>query len=340
MSAPATRRAALQAEPERFDLLALLREFERSEPDKPRIGRSQVTAQEIVRLGQDPFLEFPASNVERYSEEPGKPPSIRSRFLGFFGPQGALPLTTTLEAYHWMRRRDDAFVRFVDIFAIRFLQLFYRAWADARPISQFDRPEEDRFACYIGSFIGIGTAPFRDRDRVPDIARLPYAGLLAARVKSASRLEQALRGMLGVDVRIREREGMWLEFEPGDLTRLGETGAELGRNTYLGARAYSINDKAVIALHADTPEAYDALLPGGVMFARMADLVGGWLGDSVDFDVELALPARHRSPLRLGKHGRLGWNAWAAPPATDSMEYVADAKFSLRQAGNGADTRP
>ena len=332
-----TRRDQLKADPFRFDLLALLREFERTEPDKPRIGKSQVTAQEVVRLGQDPFLDFPASNVDGYVEEDGKPPNVRSRFLGFFGPQGALPLTTTLEAYQWMRRRDDAFVRFVDMFAIRFIQLFYRAWADARPISQFDRPEEDRFAAYVGSFIGIGTAPYRDRDRVPDIAKLPFAGLLAPRVKSASRLEQALRGILGVEVRIREREGIWLDFEDSDLTRLGASGASLGRTTYLGSRVYSINDKAVIELRARTAEEYNALLPGGVMFARLADMVAFYLGDTVEFDVEVALPRKFQKPAQMGVTGQLGWNTWAAPPPSDSMEYVADAKFSLRQAGDGAE---
>lgn len=331
------RREELRAEPFRFDLLALMREFERTEPDKPRIGKAQVTAQEIVRLGQDPFLEFPASNVEVYREEDGKPPEVRSRFLGFFGPQGPLPLTTTLEAYHWMRRRDDAFVRFVDIFTIRFIQLFFRAWADARPISQFDRPEEDRFSAYVGSFIGIGTAPYRDRDRVPDIAKLPYAGLLASRVKSASRLEQALRGILGVEVHIREREGMWLDFEDDDLSRIGESGATLGRDSYLGRRVYSINDKAVIELRARTSEEYDALLPGGTLFARLADMVAFYLGDTVEFDVQVALPRRFQKPAQLGRSGQLGWNAWSAPEQTESMEFVADAKFSLRQAGDGAE---
>ena len=57
-----------------------------------------------------------------------------------FGPQGALPLTTTDEAYSWLRARDDAFARFVDIFQGRFLALFFRAWADARPIAQERSP--------------------------------------------------------------------------------------------------------------------------------------------------------------------------------------------------------
>ena len=59
--------------------------------------------------------------------------------------------------------RDDAFPRFVDIFQRRFLALFYRAWADPRPIAQNDRPAEDRFVTYIGSMIGVGkTPPYRN----------------------------------------------------------------------------------------------------------------------------------------------------------------------------------
>ena len=113
-------------------------------------------------------------------------------------------------------------------------------------------------------------------------------------MRSASRLEQALRGILDVDVHIREREGMWLDFEDADLSRIGQSGVNLGQNSYLGARAYSINDKAVIELRARSREEYNALLPGGTMFARLADMVRFYLGDTVDFDVAVALPLQER----------------------------------------------
>jgi type VI secretion system protein ImpH len=327
------RRNALETEPYRFDFLALLREIERASPDKPRIGKSAITAQEIVRLGQDPFLDFPASNISNFSVEHGKPPSVRSKFLGFFGPQGALPLLTTIEAFRWNRRNDDSFIKFVDIFAARFLQLFYRAWADARPIAQFDRPNEDRFAAYIGSFIGIGTEPYRERDRVPDIAKLPYAGVMGSRVKSASRLEQVLRGILNCDVKIHERVGIWLDFEDSDLSRVGKSGAMLGQNTYLGALVYSINDKAMIEIRTKTLEEYKTFLPGGPMFIRLADLVMFYLGETIDFDVELSLPATERPPAVMGQAGQLGWTLWANPPKGQDGEYASDATFSLRQTG-------
>ena len=60
--------------------------------------------------------------------------------------------------------RDDAFARFVDIFQRRFLALFFRAWSDAHPISQNDRPDEDRFRIYIGAMIGIGAPAYREAD--------------------------------------------------------------------------------------------------------------------------------------------------------------------------------
>jgi type VI secretion system protein ImpH len=328
-------RDQLEDNPERLDLFAVLREFERSNPDKPRIGKAVITSQEIIRLGQDPFVAFPASNISAYRTEHGKAPSIRCKFLGFFGPQGALPLLSTIEAYHWNARNDDSFIKFVDIFAIRFLQLFYRAWADARPISQHDRPDEDRFAAYVGSFIGIGTAAFRDRDQIPDIAKLRYAGLLGSRVKSASRLEQALRGILGIELKIQERRGIWLDFEDSDRTRLGRSGAQLGRNTYLGARVFSINDKAALVIKTTNLEQYRQFLPGGEMFQRVSDMVTFYLGDTIDFDIELTLPAKERPGAVLGQVGQLGWTFWAAPKAKNDKEYGTEATFNLRQTGAG-----
>ncbi|MEO0829298.1 MAG: type VI secretion system baseplate subunit TssG [Pseudomonadota bacterium] len=326
------RQTQLTEAPYRFDLFTLLREIERSTPEKPRIGKAQVVAQEVVRLGQDPFLDFPASNVSDYRIETGKPPHIRSKFLGFFGPQGALPLLTSIESYRWNQRNDDSFIAFCDIFATRMLQLFYRAWADARPIAQFDRPAEDRFADYVGSFIGLGTEPYQDRDSVLDIAKLPYAGLLGSRIKSASRLEQVLRGVLGVSVTLKERKGLWLEFEDNDLTRIGTNGA-LGQTTYLGSRVYSINDKALIQIQTESLAEYTTFLPGGQQFGRLRDLVTFYLGDAVDFDVQLALPKTELPAARLGSSGQLGWTSWSSPEPGKPGEYVADATFSLRQTG-------
>lgn len=326
------RRRNIEANPGRYDLFALLRAIERGSPDQPRIGKSQVLSQDLVRLEQRPYLAFPDSNLQSADFDTDGPPHVEAAVLGYFGPQGALPLLMTDEVLEWYNNGDDSFVRFANLFATRFLQLFYRAWADSRPIAHADRAEADRFLAWVGATIGIGTPATRARGVVPDRMKIRHAGLLASRVKSASRLQQTIRSMLDVDVSVRERTGMWLEFEPDDRTRLGRKGAVLGRSSHAGARVYSINHKAILELRTRDLDAYRRFLPGGHGHRELRDLVGFFLGCTVDVDVRLALPASCRPPVRLGRSGHLGWTAWTAPkppPPGEPDYFVADATFRL-----------
>ena len=203
----------LEAEPWRFDYFTVLRQLERMFKEHPRIGDSAALREEFVRLGQDPFMNFPASNLSRVSSGDNKPLKVFVKYLGLLGPQGALPLTITEEAYHFFLARDDAFARFLDIFNHRFIQLFFRAWADSRPIAQHDRPGSDRFAAYVGSVIGIGSKPYQNLDSVPDAAKLSFAGLIGAQAKSASRLVSAICGLFNVKAEVEEFVGTRLVIE-------------------------------------------------------------------------------------------------------------------------------
>ena len=174
----------LKAEPWRFDFFTVLRHLERASMDRPRIGDSAARREEYVTLGQDPYMDFPASNLARVEQNDGKPLTVLVKYLGLLGPQGALPLAITEEAYHYLLAQDDAFPRFLDIFNNRFIQLFFRAWADSRPIAQHDRPDADRFFAYIGSAIGVGSTPYHGLDSVADAAKLQFAGLLGSQAKS------------------------------------------------------------------------------------------------------------------------------------------------------------
>jgi type VI secretion system protein ImpH len=323
-----TFREELQKDPYGTDFFTALRELERAALGKPRIGNSTVAAEDVVNLGQDPYVEFPASNVSKFDDPDGQVPKLFSRFLGFFGPQGALPLTTTIDAYLWSNGRDPSFARFTDIFSNRFLQLFFRAWANAQPIAQHDRPGEDRFADYVGSFAGIGVDSMKARDSLDDIAKLPFAGLVDPAVKSASRLRQLVRGIFHVEVDIEERIGSWLTFEPSDRTLLGAD-AVLGLGTYIGDRVYSINEKISILIRAGDLKQYRQFLPTGDLSDQLTDLIFFYIGHRFEFDVRLSLPARYAPATQLGQSGELGWTAWIAPnnDAGDDV-YFDDAHFN------------
>ncbi len=349
---------ALAREPWRFDLFAVLRRversFERANPERPRLGDGASRADEAlalgdrvlaVALGQDPFLSFPDATISDVAVGPDRL-DIRSRYLGFFGPQGALPLAVTEEAYQFLQARDRDFVRFLDLFAGRFHQLFFRAWADARPAAQHDRPAQDRFAAYVGSAVGLGSAPFRDLDAVPDLGKLAYAGLLAPQAKSAARLRRAITGLFGVRAEVDEFVGSWLAIEGPDTTRVGARNSRLGVETLMGRGVFSVGDKIRITVFVPNARQYARFLPGGDHCVQLADLVFFYVGCELDWEVELALPVGEIAPVQLGRAGALGWTSWMLRRGQGGTAWRRDAhvrpadRAGRGQGGAGGGARP
>jgi len=272
-------------------------------------------------------MEFPASNLARVVQGDNKPLRIFVKYLGLLGPQGALPLATTEEVYHYLLAQDDAFPRFLDIFNNRFIQLFFRAWADSRPIVQHDRPDADRFVAYIGSAIGVGSKPYQNLDSVPDAVKLGFAGLLGSQVKSASRLAGAICGMFNVRAEVEEFVGTRLVIEAAELTILGERYNRLGEDALLGRTVFSVQDKIRIRIFTRNLAQYIRFLPTGDLCEPLADLVFFYNGDQLDWDAEMAIPSGSVEPIRLGRFGQLGWTSWMAPNWTLSDAYRCDARF-------------
>jgi len=312
---------------------------------RPRIGDSRARKEEVVSLrgrevsvsfGQEPWLVFPASNLSELQWRPTKqveaikqsiesqfepddvapPPPDRIhivvRFLGLLGSQGALPLATTEETHGWLLEHDSSFAHFLDIFNNRFLQLFYRAWADSRPIVQHDRKDCDRFNVYVNSVIGVGSSAFADINGVPRGISL-YAGILGPQAKSASRLRGVICGLFDVDAEIEQLVGSWLTFDESERTVLGWHNSVLSNGVLLGAASFSVQDKIRVQLNVENMDCYRRFLPCGVDCRPLADLIFFYIGDEIDWEVELALPSRHVSPVRLGESGELGWTSWMSP---------------------------
>ena len=320
----------IQREPWVFDFYAALRRLERALKDKPKIGLNLTIRDEVVRLGQNPFMQFPASTLEEATRDEAGHFHIMVKFLGLLGPQGALPLSTTSEAYEWFLARDDAFPRFLDIFNNRFLQLFYRAWADSRPIAQHERPQEDRFGAYIGSTIGLGTQTYLDLDAIPDLQKLAFAGLMAPAAKSAVRLETLILGAIGLRAEVEEFVGSRLPVAPEDQSRLGLANFSLGTDLMVGSSVYSVSDKITVSIRVADLDEYARVLPGGDLAEPLVDLVYFYVGDVTEWDVELVIPANKVKPMRLGSFGALGLTTWLDPkidPA-DTGER-RDARFNL-----------
>lgn len=313
--------------------LALLRRLEQDSDGKPRIGRNTTVSEELATIGQDPFLAFPHGDFSDIRADKAGRPDLRNHIIGFFGPHGALPLNTTEEVLRWAQSGDLAFVRFTDLFATRFQQLFFRAWSDARAVTQFDHADDDRFARYVGALIGIGTPAWADRGDISDSNRLAMAALGIGRVKSPVKLEQMLRYDLGSEVDVEEHVPTWIAFEADGLSMLGQQGSTLGRDCFLGSRAQSVNEKIIIHVRAKTLAEYRGFLPGGQAHTRLRDIVNGYLGRTFEVSVALSLPADAFEPAVIGKSAELGWMASlpSEPPKAPGT-YLPGATYALDHA--------
>ena len=312
-----------------------MRRLEALYRDRPRFGRSVRPAQDPVRLAQEPSVVFaPATLAGWKPGEDEKPVRLLVQFFGLFGPDGALPLHLTEYARDRRRNhRDATFQRFADIFHHRALSLFYRAWADARPTVSLDRPEEDRFALYLGALIGLGMDSLRDRDAMPDRAKLHFAGHLACQTRHAAGLAAILSSFFRTPVRIESFIGAWLGLQRGDRTQLAlapETGT-LGKTALLGGRVWSRQHRFRIVVGPLPLDDYLRLLPGGTSFRRLIPIVRNYAGDTLVWDVNIILKQEEVPPTRLGDRktggGRLGWTSWLMPRRrpTDAADLYLDA---------------
>lgn len=316
----------IAAEPYAYGFFQLLRSFERIRSDLPRLGRARLPEREPLRLGQEPSLRFAPSELASFEPRGAKAPRLRVNFFGLFGPNGPLPLHLTEFARDRIRNaHDPTFAAFLDLFHHRLLELFYRAWADAQPCTQRDRPDDDRFRLYLGALVGLGQETLRDRDAIPDLAKLHLAGLFSAQSRSADHIGRVLSSFFSAPCEVESFVGHWFELPEEYQCRLGEspeTGC-LGTTLVLGDRTWNCQHRFRIVFGPVDYDSYQRLLEEERL-ERLRHLVHNLLGREFEFDVKIVLRKEEVPPFALGVSGNLGRTTWLfqEPPAHDVEDLL------------------
>jgi len=300
--------------PYSYDFFHLMRALECVCVDRARLGQATRPVDEPIRLGQEASLAFAPSTLAYLEEATAHhPPRIGVRFLGMLGPNGPLPIHITEYARDRLRNASDpTLVRFLDLFHHRVLALFYRAWANAQPTVNHDRPGSDRFLTYVGALLGIGSPALQNRDDFPDHAKRYFSGRLAAQARNAEGLRAIVGDYLKLPTELEEFVGEWtrlLEEERWRMSRTAFAGV-LGASTILGARAWQRQTKFRLVFGPLKQDQFQSMLPGGPRLRRLVALVRNYVGDTLNWDVRLFLDKRVSQPFRLDGITRLGWTSW------------------------------
>ena len=310
---------ALRQQPYKFDFYYVLRRFECLYPERPRIGTASRPLNDVLRLAQEPSMAFSPATLNSFKVagkgggKQSRPAKLAVNFFGLFGPNGPLPLHLTEYARDRMRNADDpTFSEFLDIFHHRMLSLFYRSWASAQPTVNFDRPQEDRFSLYTGALFGLGMPSLRDRDEIPDRAKLHFAGRLSPQHRNVEGLVVMIASFFGIPVEIEQFVGEWLGIPDDCCCCLGVSPkmGTLGESIVLGDQVWECQQKFRLVLGPLSLDEYERFLPGRDSGKRLRAMVRNYVGDSMNWDVNLVLKKDKVPAVKLGENDLLGWNTW------------------------------
>lgn len=305
--------AKVSAEAHRHDLYQTLRRIASAHPELPLLGEALRPVDEPVRMGQPAELDFAPAALHSLSRTSGGLPRLMQRVFGLLGSNGALPLhLTEYTRDRALHHGDQTLQRFLDMLMHRYALMFYRAWADAQPTVSLDRPDNKAYFNRIGALVGIGLPSLQDRDELPDMSRLFYAGRLARQTRDADGLLGWCRLEFKVPVTIQQWQGHWMPLAVSERSRLGrKEGSMLGRGAVLGSSVWDVQHKFRIVIGPMPMAAYRRFLPGGPDLARLQAMVRTWVGVEFEWDVKLILQRQEVPGIHLGApQVALGHTTW------------------------------
>jgi len=326
-----TPRQLLAAEPARFSFDAAIRILLHA----ARTGDPARAA----AFESPPDLSFPAAEVRSVTADEPLPRLLTS-VIGMTGPSGVLPRGYTELVTAALRDRAPGLHRFLDLLANRFVAHYAAAGIKYRVHRAVEAATLDRRADPVGgallAFTGHANAGVVSRLPAGAAAVQHYAGLFAARPRSADRLAAMLADWLGWPVAVRQFAGGWLAVPPAERTRLprGRTGGafcRLGVDAAIGVQVWEPSARIVLVVGPLDQGGFAALLPGGAALTRLVSLVRAFVGLETDVAVNPVLRRDAVPPLRLdaaaGPAARLGWNTWLTAPAGRRTRDADDAVF-------------
>jgi type VI secretion system protein ImpH len=330
--------ARLFAEPRRFRFDAAVRLLMRA-------ARSTDPA-DGMRFRTPAGLAYPAADIAAI-EPPaeGRPAQITTAVIGLTGPSGVLPRLYSEAVKASLRNGSRALPEFLDMLSQRIVAMFARAGIKYRldrsaETAAASRPAADPPAGALLAFTGYATPHLVPRLASGVEPLLHYAGLFAARPRSAERLAALVSDWLGRRVEIIQFAGAWLPLPPDQRTALAmgrDPGRwnSLGVDAAIGVRAWDPQARIILRLGPLDLPSFAALMPDRPGMQRLVSLVRAFLGLETGFAVNPVLAGPEVPPLRLAGAAdpppRLGWNTWipAPPPALAGIlrPDAADAVF-------------
>jgi type VI secretion system ImpH/TssG family protein len=300
------------------DFWELVRKLENSNIEKPRLGHAKSPADENVRFGQMPYLYLPASDVAQIMEgkRAGIEANIFTYFMGLLGINGPMPLEFTSYVYNRsFSYFDNTWRRFLDIIHHRMHVLYYRAFALNEQSISYDRPANDPIRDIIKSLTGLPPEIYFGSKN--EMIALSNACDFSFAAKNSERLENALRRILKVDVKVNEFVAASYDMDPDDYAQLGsKKTAVLGVNLQIGRTYISATRRFEIEIGPIGAGTYQVLVINTDALSILTQTIHLFLDRPLDYTALIHIERGVVLQARLGFNdagygmAHLGYQCW------------------------------
>lgn len=316
--------------PHRFAFFQAVRLLEEVYPERKRVGDYVDPGDEVARFSVEPFISFPASEIQEIGANPDGPVRLAVNFMGLVGPQGVLPYYYTLLVAERVRARDRALKEFLDIFHHRLISLFYRAWERSQLTISGPGDDSDRITAHLFDLLGIGLENYQGQTCVRDETLAFYAGLLGPQQRSAVALQQLLEDYFDLPIAVEQFVGGWYSLSEGSRCSIGEDTASegLGSGAVLGDEIWDQQSRVRIRIGPLARAQYDEFLPDGTAHEELRALTRFFADDEFEFEVQLVLAGEEVPACVIGEAGdetgSLGLSTWmrTSPFTRDAGDTV------------------
>ncbi len=285
-----------------------------------------------AKVGFRPAKEitFPAADVRRARQTENGKLSVELNFMGLYGVDAAVPqyiITTAL----YEDEAGEVTKAFLDIFNHRFYVLLYQAWKKYHPAISLENHSSPYYR-YINALSGSDSP-------VQSFESLGFAGLSGQQNRSATALKGLLRDLVGAPVEIEQYIPCWKTVNTNvTMGGAGEQAMVLGDNMMLGNQILDVEGKVQINLGPLSIENAFTLLPGTENSKKLGEVLGQYLGDSIEFDTTLKIEGATGQAPALGSEGlRLGWRMWLGEATGKPYSIqVSGAEYKRKPAAHEA----
>ncbi len=305
-------------EPWRAGFISLMRMIAARTATLPPPGKAALPAQEHFRIGQQAHMIFSPREVAQVKIEGGKI-GLNLFGLGMWGPQGAMPLQMTEQAYTRAEVHDSTLIDFFNIFHHRALSLFYRAWFVSQDTASLDRVDDEHFSWYVASLVGLDPEEYRSSP-LPGHARLASSAHLVRESRNPEGLLGALHYYFGIPVDIEEFSPQWIVLDGNEQSQLGnnDSSLALGETAILGNTVQDKQHKFRLILGPLTLKQYMRFSIWGQDLPVLREWVRNFVGYEYAWDVKLILAAEEIPKATLDGSHQLGYAVWLTREAANT----------------------